>query len=67
MKTLESVRQYIAERLFDQERMLVTVKVDGKVSRVPVSTLVRSYQKNQAADNRLRAATLALRAAKSAE
>ena len=64
MKILGAVLQYVAERMFDQDRMLVNVKVDGKVSRVRVSELVRSYQKNQAADNRLRAATLALRAAK---
>lgn len=46
------------------EEEYVTVKVDGKESDVPLADLIRSYQENAAAENRLESAKQAQKAAK---
>jgi hypothetical protein len=48
------------------DRAFVATKVDGKERVVSVSELIRCYQKNAAADNRMREAAEVLKAAKRA-
>jgi hypothetical protein len=59
------LRAWLTSFLAD-ETTPVRVKVDGEVKMVRICDLVRVYQKNAAADNRLRDATAKLRAAEKA-
>jgi hypothetical protein len=62
-----NLRRGLANWLYPVEEISsVTVKVDGKEKLVSIADLVRAYQKNAAADNRLREATAKLRAAERA-
>ena len=61
--SLSPQEEQVAEQLAEPEVQKIKVKVDGVEQEVDVDTLVRTFQKNSAADRRLEEATRLLREA----